>query len=172
MKGILLAITLCLSALSGIFAQEGVVRGFVYEEESGEAVIFTNVYLAGTSLGASTDVNGYFSITNIPDGVYTLEVKYLGYETLQQQVDVSGDKIITEKLFLKKSSIQMQAVEISAEKQEKQTNVAMSVTKATPKDIKQIPTIGGTVLTGSTRCNFYGRSGWSALHSGWFPGSK
>src|SRR5690606_32716551 len=56
----------------------------------------------------------------------------------------SGDKIITEKLFLKKSSIQMQAVEISAEKQEKQTNVAMSVTKATPKDIKQIPTIGGT----------------------------
>ncbi|NEN22885.1 TonB-dependent receptor [Cryomorpha ignava] len=144
MKGILLAITLCLSALSGIFAQPGTIRGFVYEEESGEAVIFTNVYLAGTSLGASTDVNGYFSITNIPEGAYTLEVKYLGYETLQKQVDISGDRIITEKLFLKKSSIQMQAVEISAEKQEKQTNVTMSVTKATPKDIKMIPTIGGT----------------------------
>src|SRR5690606_18971043 len=144
MKGILLTITFCISALSGIFSQDGTIRGFVYEEESGEAVIFTNVYLAGTTMGASTDVNGYFSITNIPDGTYTLEVKYLGYETLQKQIDVSGDRIITEKLFLKKSSIQMQTIEISAEKQERQTNVTMSVTKATPKDIKLIPTIGGT----------------------------
>lgn len=144
MKGILLAITLCVSALSGIFAQNGTIRGFVYEEESGEAVIFTNVYLAGTSMGASTDVNGYFSITNIPEGTYTLEVKYLGYETLQKQIDVTGKRIITENLFLKKSSIQMQTVEISAEKEERQTNVTMSVTKATPKDIKIIPTIGGT----------------------------
>ena len=117
MKGILLAITLCVSALSGIFAQNGTIRGFVYEEESGEAVIFTNVYLAGTSMGASTDVNGYFSITNIPEGTYTLEVKYLGYETLQKQIDVTGKRIITENLFLKKSSIQMQTVEISAEKE-------------------------------------------------------
>ncbi len=125
-------------------AQNGTVRGFVYEEETGEAVIFTNVYLKGTSIGAATDVNGYFSITQIPEGQYTLMVTYLGYDTLSKQIAVRAGDLSTEKLFLKKSSIQMQTVEISAEKQERQTNVTMSVTKATPKQIKQIPTIGAT----------------------------
>ncbi|MGB6037561.1 MAG: TonB-dependent receptor, partial [Cryomorphaceae bacterium] len=125
-------------------AQNGTVRGFVYEEETGEAVIFTNVYLQGTSIGASTDVNGYFSITKIPEGQYELTVTYLGYDTLTRPIVITDGQIITEKLFLTKSSIQMQAVEISAEKQERQTNVTMSVTKATPKQIKQIPTIGAT----------------------------
>jgi hypothetical protein len=125
-------------------AQTGSIRGFVYEEETGEAVIFTNVYLKGTSIGASTDVNGYFSITPIPVGDYTLMVTYLGYDTLREAVSVEAGKIKTLKLFLTKSSVQMKTVEISAAKQERQTNVTMSVTKATPKEIRQIPTVGGT----------------------------
>ncbi|MCA1764570.1 MAG: TonB-dependent receptor, partial [Flavobacteriales bacterium] len=125
-------------------AQTGSVRGFVYEESGGEPVIFTNVYLEGTSIGASTDVNGYFAIQGIPVGDYKLTVTYLGYDTLSKPITVTANRIETEKLFLKKSSIQMNTVEISAEKQEKMTNVTMSVTKATPKDIKQIPTVGGT----------------------------
>ncbi len=141
---ILLLLIICISTISPVFAQSGTLRGFVYEENSGEPVIFTNVYLVGTTQGASTDVNGYFSITDIPFGNYTLQVTYLGYDTLRERVSVATDAIISKKLFLKKSSIQMQTVEISAEKQEALTNVTMSVTKATPKDIKQLPAIGGT----------------------------
>lgn len=125
-------------------AQTGSVRGFVYEEKGGEPVIFTNVYLLGTSYGASTDVNGYFAIQGVPVGDYQLTVTYLGYDTLSKPITITETQIKTEKLFLKKSSVQMNTVEISAEKQEKMTNVTMSVTKATPKDIKQIPTVGGT----------------------------
>src|SRR5690554_2150522 len=144
MKSLLLSLAFWISAISITLAQGGTVRGFVYEENSGEPVIFTNVYLKGTTFGSSTDVNGYFSISNIAEGTYTLQVTYLGFDTLRKQIDISDNRMITEKLFLKKSSIQMQAIEISAEKQEALTNVTMSVTKATPKDIKQIPSIGGT----------------------------
>ncbi len=129
--------------ITGAFAQSGNIRGFVYEEKSGEPVIFTNVYLEGTSKGASTDVNGYFSITQIEPGDYNLLVTYLGYDTLRKPMSISQGRIETVKLFLTKSSIQMQMVEISAEKQEAKTNVTMSVVKATPKEIKQIPTVGG-----------------------------
>lgn len=137
---------LLIFAIVSLFAQaqNGTVRGFVYEEETGEAVIFTNVFLKGTSIGASTDVNGYFSVTQIPEGQYTLMVTYLGYDTFSEEITVRAGDITTEKIFLKKSSVQMQTVEISAERQERQTNVTMSVTKATPKQIKQIPTIGAT----------------------------
>ena len=37
----------------------GTIRGFVYDQDNGEPVIFTNVMLQGKSIGASTDVNGY-----------------------------------------------------------------------------------------------------------------
>jgi hypothetical protein len=124
--------------------QKGGVKGFVYEESSGEPVIFTNVYLQGTTYGSSTDVNGYFSIPEVPAGNYELTVTYLGFDTLKKAIEIIPNRIKTEKLFLKKSSIQIEAVEISAEKQERLTNVTMSVTKATPKEIRQIPTVGGT----------------------------
>ena len=137
--------TLVLSLFSMVAAaQNGSVRGFVYEEESGEPVIFTNVYLVGTSLGAGTDVNGYFLISDVPAGDYQLRITYLGYDTLTKAVNIVPGRILNEKMFLKKSSINIQAVEISAQRQEAQTNVTISVTKATPKEIKQIPSIGGT----------------------------
>ncbi len=125
------------------FAQSGNIRGFAYEKETGEPAIFTNVYLKGTTLGTTTDVNGYFSISKVPAGSYTLMVTMFGYDTLATPVAVKENEIVTKKLLIKKSSIQIQTVEISAEKQEQKTDVQMSVNKITPKEIKQVPTIGG-----------------------------
>ncbi len=139
--GFSFAIVLC--ALTA-FAQNGTVRGFIYEEGTGEPVIFTNVVLQGTTKGASTDVNGYFSITQVTPGTYNVEVSYLGFKTYNQEITVFANKIESLKIFLKKGAIDIKTVEISAEKQEAQTNVTMSVIKATPKDIKLIPTVGGS----------------------------
>ena len=57
-----------IAALRLIFAtaQTADLRGFVYDKETGEPIIFCNVILEGTTIGASTDVNGFYSITNIP----------------------------------------------------------------------------------------------------------
>src|SRR5690606_14530981 len=66
-------------------AQTGTVRGFVYDESSGEPSIFTPVALRGaTDHGAQSDVNGYFSISKVPPGSYSLQVIYLGFDTLQK----------------------------------------------------------------------------------------
>jgi hypothetical protein len=126
-----------------VFAQNGSIRGFVYEAESGEPVIFTNVALKGTSYGASTDVNGYFSITKIPAGKYVVQVTYLGFETYEEEVDISGSQIINKKIYLKKGNVQLAEFEVSGEKQEAKTQVKMSLVKVTPKEMKQLPSIGG-----------------------------
>ena len=125
------------------FSQTGSIRGFVYDDSNGEPVIFTNVYLKGTSYGASTDVNGYYAITQVPPGNYTLTVTYLGYDTISFPIALKENKIITKRLSLKRSSIKLDIVEVSAEKQEAQTEIQTSVIKITPKQIKQIPTVGG-----------------------------
>src|SRR5690606_33113504 len=125
-------------------AQTGTVRGFIYDEASGEPSIFTPVALRGaTDHAAQTDVNGYFSISKVPPGPYTLQVIYLGFDTLRKAVEIRADQIVTEQLYLKKGSIQMQAVEVSAERQKAQDNVRVGVTKLTPKQIERLPAIGG-----------------------------
>jgi hypothetical protein len=125
------------------FSQTGTVRGFVYDESTGEPIIFTNVVLKGTQIGASTDVNGYYSITKIPPGEYVVLVSYLGYETAEETVTVRGGQIINQKLFIKPQASELGMVEISAEKIEAQNEVKMSVQKITPKEIEKLPSIGG-----------------------------
>lgn len=124
-------------------AQTGTIRGFVYDKATGEPIIFTNVILKGTTQGSATDVNGYYSITKVPAGTHTLMVTYLGYDTLYKQVTVARDQIITEKLFITKSAIQMKEFEVTGAKQEAQTQVQMGVTKLTPRQIERMPAVGG-----------------------------
>ena len=125
-------------------AQTGTVRGFVYDEATGEPSIFTPVSLRGaTDHGAQTDVNGYFSISKVPPGHFTLQVVYLGYDTVSKEVDIKADLIQTEQLYLKKGSIEMKTVVVTAEKQKAQNNVRVGVTKLTPKQIERLPAIGG-----------------------------
>ena len=142
MKRFFIAAILLLSSLL-LFSQNGTIRGFVYDKSTGEPVIFTNVYLYQTSFGSSTDVNGYFIITKVPVGDYTLVVSYLGYDTLRIPVSISGAEIISKQLYIQESAITLRTIDISAEYQEAKTETKTSVVKITPKDISQIPSIGG-----------------------------
>ncbi|MBK7666129.1 MAG: hypothetical protein IPJ32_01575 [Sphingobacteriaceae bacterium] len=45
---------------ASFFAQNsGSVRGFVYNKENGEPVLFSNVFLKGTTIGGTSDLNGF-----------------------------------------------------------------------------------------------------------------
>ena len=145
MKQKSLLITLLFSLLSlSILAQTGSIRGFVYLEKTGEPAIFTNVFLKGTTYGTSTDDNGYFNLSRIPIGKYTLIATSIGFDTARAEVEITkADDIVDQKLFINESTVELQTVTISADKQEAQTNVKMSVTKLTPKEIQKMPAIGG-----------------------------
>lgn len=146
MKSILsTSITICLLFLSiaASAQQTGKIKGFVYDKENGEPVLFTNVVVKGTTLGAATDVNGYYTITNVPLGEQTILVTYLGYDTLTAKVTVEDDRIASVNLYLEKSSVKLGEVQVSADRQEALTEVRTSVTKLTPKEMKQIPTVSG-----------------------------
>jgi len=127
----------------GAAAQTGAVRGFVYEKETGEPVIFTNVILQGTSFGAATDVNGYYLISKIPPGSYVLQVTSLGYDTITLPFVMKTNDMIDKNLFLSKATYTLETVDITATRQEMRTQTKTSVVKVTPKEISQIPSIGG-----------------------------
>lgn len=141
MRNLFLFLILFVASVAG-FAQ-GTVRGFVYDKESGEPLIFVNVFLKGTSLGAATDVNGYYSITRIPEGTYELTISALGYDTIGETITITGKEIIAKNLTVGKATVGLSEHVVSAERMEARNDVQVSVQKITPKEITQIPSVGG-----------------------------
>ena len=133
---------LVLSAI-GAFAQDNTIKGFVYEEATGEPMMFTNVYLKGTTFGGSTNENGYFNINRIPDGTYTLLITSVGYDTISETFNLAKGQSINKKYYLKETSQKLETVTITADKIEARTETKTSVISVTPKTITKIPTIGG-----------------------------
>lgn len=121
----------------------GTIRGNVYEDESGEPVIFTNVIIKGETLGGATDVNGFYQISKVPAGTYTLLVSNMEYANQEIEVTVRAGKITSQNFHLVVDDKVLQQVNVSAEKQETKTKVKISVIKATKKDIKAVPSVGG-----------------------------
>lgn len=168
-KHILLSVVFWLATLSA-FSQGGNIRGFVYAKDNGEPALFTNVYLKDTKLGANTDVNGFFSITKIPPGTYTLMATYIGYDTATEVITVTN-QIINKKYYLTKGAIQLNEVVLTAEQQSKKEDTKVSVQKIDPVMIKKLPSVGepdiaqylqvlpGVVFTGDQGGQLYIRGG-------------
>lgn len=128
---------------SSVFSQSGSIRGFVYEKESGEPVIFCNVFLKGTTIGAPTDINGMYNIPKVTAGNYTLIASYIGYDTTQINISLKAGQILNQDLEITESSIKLNEVKISAERAAMKTEVKAAAIKITKQDLKMIPTIGG-----------------------------
>jgi len=79
MKTILFYFTYFTLFISLFAGTTGKISGIVKDADTGEALPGANVIIEGTTLGASTDLDGYYSIINVPPGRYTLKVIYVGY---------------------------------------------------------------------------------------------
>ena len=106
-------------------------------------MMFCNVTLKGTTYGASTDLNGYFNITRVPDGQYDVYVTSLGYDTISDNVTLRNNQVINKKYYLEEASMVLDAINITADKIEARTETKTSVINITPKVITKIPTMGG-----------------------------
>jgi hypothetical protein len=138
-----LLLTITVFSLAG-FSQNNTIKGFVYEKETGEPVIYTNVMLFKTGYGATTDQNGFFMITKIPAGDYNIIITTLGYDTLREVISLKKGDMISKKLYLKKATYEIKGVNISAEAEKQKTETNISVISISPKKIVQLPSVGGT----------------------------
>ena len=136
------ALALLLMACTALFAQ-GTIRGFVKDDETGQPVIFILVGLEGTAFGTQTDENGYYTLSKIPSGNYTLVINQFGFKEVREQIAIVGDKVIAKNYFLIKDDLVMNEVEITDKGSAQKNNVNISVESMRSKDIKRIPSVGG-----------------------------
>jgi hypothetical protein len=122
---------------------QATVKGFLKNESSGEPVMFASVSLEGTSFGVITDGLGFYSISKVPAGAYRLVVSSMEFETIAEEIVLISDRISTRNFLLKSKVISLGSAEVSADRQEQQTKVNMSVETIRPADLKKIPSFGG-----------------------------
>lgn len=130
--------TLILQAQKG-----GTVRGNIYDKGSGDPILYGTVQLEGTTIGANTDENGFFSIGNIPAGTYNLVATYIGYDSVAVKIVVREGGIISQNLLMQENSIQLGTVEISSRKEQARSDVQVSKVTVSARQIKALPSTGG-----------------------------
>ncbi len=126
-----------------LFAQKGTVRGNVFEKASGGPVGFATVSIEGASLGATTDLNGFFTISNVPVGPQKLKVAFIGYADYMEDIEVKKGEILYQNVFLLEGGNQLDEVVVSGKKAQAKTEVQISKIAISPKQIRALPSAGG-----------------------------
>ena len=90
------------------------ITGTVVDDSTGAPLHLANVFLSNTMLGAATDEDGYFTIVNIPPGMYELVISMVGYELLVIPIDMTVTTSASYEIRLKSKPIPAPKVEVTA----------------------------------------------------------
>ncbi|MDG1398004.1 MAG: TonB-dependent receptor [Polaribacter sp.] len=124
------------------FSQEKfTVSGTVYDNLNNETLIGVSIYFPEINAGTTTNEYGFYSIT-IPEGVYKIQVSYLGFTTILESINLNQKIIKNFKLKEESESLDEIVIQTDIEK----INVKspqMSVNKLTSASIKAIPVVLG-----------------------------
>ncbi|MDZ7375518.1 MAG: TonB-dependent receptor [candidate division KSB1 bacterium] len=92
-KKLMLVLWLSLIPIAALFGGvTGKIAGTVVDAENRQPLPGVNVVIEGTTMGAATDINGYYVILNVPVGTYRLKATMMGYSSVVvQNVRVSID---------------------------------------------------------------------------------
>ncbi len=118
------------------------VSGVVKDDDTGETLSFASIVVKGTSNGTTTNVDGYFTLFNVPSDTATMEVSYIGYMKgiyyLSPETGYSNIEI-----RLKSNSSTLEEVVVSVRKESlMQTNNEVGVVKMSPQKMAELPVIG------------------------------
>ncbi len=102
---------------SALAAGTGVIKGKVVDKASNEALPGATVLLKGTNLGAATDLNGNYTVANVPVGNYTLIVTYVGYRTSTVPVEVVENQTVEKIIRMEATAVTGKEVVVTAQAQ-------------------------------------------------------
>jgi hypothetical protein len=120
------------------------LSGYVKDAKNGEALIGVNVYVKGTTTGATTNVYGFYSLT-LPSGTYEIVISSVGYTNQTRTVSLATNQKLD--LELSDADVQLQEVEVTAEEDADANvkSIEMSTLKVDIKTIQRIPAFLGEV---------------------------
>jgi outer membrane receptor for ferrienterochelin and colicin len=123
-------------------AQNGIIRGSVYDETTGEPMISVTVMIEGTTKGIVTDLDGKFNLP-IEPGIYNLKLSFVSYETknIKDVKVTAGEVTLLDNLTLKSSTTSLLEVTVSASMTRNTEGAIMSIKMQSPNLIDGISAV-------------------------------
>lgn len=118
------------------------VTGRITDAKTAENLPFAYIQVRGTKHIAQTNVDGYFTLLNVPNDTVTLDISYLGYKdaSLRLTPDNPTRKLTIE---LEPSTVQLDEVSVAGQKTEvMKVNEGIGIVKLTPRNLNRLPNIG------------------------------
>lgn len=95
----------------------GILEGRIRDKQTKETLIGVNVAIIATQYGSVTDAEGVYRVGNLRAGVYDVRFSMVGYKTvIMKKVTILPDLRTRIDLDLEQSSVEMEAVEVRAER--------------------------------------------------------
>ncbi|MCF6270501.1 MAG: TonB-dependent receptor [Melioribacteraceae bacterium] len=119
----------------------GKLSGTITDSKTGEAIPGANIMLDGTTIGAATDFEGFYTILNIPPGEYKVKISSIGFRTEYiEQVIISIDRTTKLNVLLSDISLELEGeVVVVADREKIKTDVSFAQTSITTKDMATLP---------------------------------
>jgi len=131
---LILSITLVYSGTSGK------ISGIVSDSDTGEPLPGVNVYLKESSMGAATDIDGFYTILNVSPGSYTLKIDYVGYSSFEvKDVRVKIDLTTRIDMQLKTEVLEGETIVVVADRPIVTHDVSNSQLNIDSKTIETMP---------------------------------
>ncbi len=133
------------------FGANGKLRGTVRDDATKQALPGANVVVVGTTLGATADVNGNYTILNVPPGEYRLQASSVGYRrVLVENVRVNLDQTVELNFTLPSEAVEVSEVLISAERRVVDKNRTSTKSTVTSEEITNLPMVSAIEVLNTT----------------------
>ena len=121
------------------------LKGRVKDRQSQEPLIGATVHVVGSNVAAVTDIDGNFQLSGLADGIYDIEIKYIGYKTaVKRQVKIEDNKVTTLDFEMEADSRQLAGVEVVAKANRESENVTMMEQK---RSVVAVQTVGAQEMS-------------------------
>lgn len=106
---------LLLFSVFQLFAQNGTIKGRVFNESNNEPLPFTNIIIFGTTIGSTSDLDGNFIFTGITPGFVKLAATSVGFEAhVSEEFQVTNSKTVFIDIPMRETTIQLEQVVVKA----------------------------------------------------------
>ncbi|WP_028296667.1 SusC/RagA family TonB-linked outer membrane protein [Olivibacter sitiensis] len=128
----------CLLLLMSLtsYAQNGSISGTVFDEDT-NTLPGASVRIREENRGVSTDVNGVYNITGLPDGSYTLLVTFMGYQTTEKKVFIANGQQVKLDIHLVHDAQSLDEVVVIGYGTQRKGDVTGAVSTVSPKEFNQ-----------------------------------
>ncbi len=138
MGAVSLLIALFFSSMYGQVA--GQIAGKIVDEQTGEPLPGASIMVEGTTWGAATNHEGEFRILNIPPGTYSLNITFVGYESLVvTDVEVFVDRTARVDVELSEGFVELGEITVVARREGIRRDVSQTQTSLRPAEIMSVP---------------------------------